>query len=61
MLLNITQVSYNLMFFGCCLSSITQTGFRRGKSTTGAVRDQMKYIYENFDERNIVISMFFGF
>ena len=38
-----------------------QFGFRRSKTTTGAVKEQMKYIYENLYEGNIVISLFLSF
>ena len=38
-----------------------QFGFRRGISTTGAVMEQLKYLYENFDEGNLVFSLFQDF
>ena len=38
-----------------------QYGFRKKKSTTEAVMDQMRYIYDNLDDGNTVVSLFLDF
>ena len=40
---------------------VEQFGFRRDKTTTGPVIEQMKNKYENLDDGNIVISKFLDF
>ena len=38
-----------------------QYGFRKGRSTTQAILDNLQYIYENLDRGSIVISVFLDF
>ena len=55
--------SINFIFFLEKYKILTdeQFGFLKGELTTGAVMEQLKYIYENLDEGSTVIQLFFGF
>ena len=43
------------------LLSRSQYGFRKGKSPSQAIMDNLEYIYKNYDSGNIVLSLFLDF